>query len=44
LARATATEGATTGGAGELAFIETPIDPTTTFATLREMLNEGVKP
>ena len=44
LARATATEGATAGGAGELAFIEQPFDPTTALATLREMLNEAVKP
>lgn len=44
LARATATEGTSAGGAGELAFIETPIDPTIALATLREMLNESGKP
>ena len=43
-ARASATDGATAGGAGELAFFETPIDPSAAFATLREMLNEAVKP
>jgi hypothetical protein len=43
-ARTGAMEGATTGGAGELAFFETPIDPATTFATLRDMLSEAVKP
>lgn len=44
LARAAATDGATAGGAGELAFFETPIDPSGAFAALREMLNEAVKP
>jgi hypothetical protein len=42
--RSLSTDGATAGGAGELAFFETPIDPATTFATLRDMLSEAVKP
>jgi len=42
-ARVGVADGATAGGAGELAFFETPIDPTATFATLRDMLSEAAK-
>ena len=43
-ARAASTENATSGGAGEIAFFDSPIDPANAFNTLREMLNEAVKP
>ena len=42
--RAAATDGATAGGAGELAYFEAPIEPANALATVREMLNEAVKP
>jgi hypothetical protein len=43
-ARAAREESGTSGGAGELAYLEIPLDPATALATLREMLNEAVKP
>ena len=32
------------GGAGELAFLNAPIDPVKTFAVLRQLLNDAAKP
>jgi hypothetical protein len=43
-ARAASAENATSGGAGEIAFFDSPIDPANAFNSLREMLNEAVKP
>jgi hypothetical protein len=42
--RAAGAENASSGGAGELAFFDSPVDPANAFNSLREMLNEAVKP
>ena len=42
--RAASDEMASHGGAGELAFFDTPMDPSTVFATLQQMLSDAVKP
>ena len=42
--RAATDEMASHGGAGELAFFDVPIDPSTVFATLQQMLGDAVKP
>jgi hypothetical protein len=42
--RAATDEMASHGGAGELAFFDAPMDPSTIFATLQQMLSDAVKP
>lgn len=42
--RAATDEHARHGGAGELAFFDTPIDPANTLTILRQMLNDAAKP